>query len=204
MLKIGLTGGIGSGKSTVTNLFSDLNVPIIDADKIAHQLTHPNQPALSEIQTQFDGPVINTDGSLNRAYLKQIIFTDPSSKKKLEAILHPLIFTEISNQIAELNANYVILSIPLLLETGRNDFVDRILVIDCPIEEQINRVRARDRLTDAAIQNIIGAQSSRSHKLKAADDIIDNSGAAKLLADQVKKLHNSYLLLSQTFRGNNC
>ena len=203
MLKIGLTGGIGSGKSTVTDLFAALNVTIIDADNIAHQLTRPNQPALGKIQSQFVEPIINTDGNLNRAYLKQLIFADPAYKKKLEAILHPLIFTEMTDQVAELDADYVILCIPLLLETGRKQFVDKILLVDCPVAAQIERVKARDQLADATIRSIIDAQSSRAEKLNAADDVIDNSGDAMLLADQVKKLHNSYLLLSQTLKGRN-
>ncbi len=201
MLKIGLTGGIGSGKTTVTDLFARHGVPIIDADMIAHQLTQARQPALAKIQAQFGAQAINSDGSLNRAYLKQIIFTNPLYKKQLEAILHPLIFAEISNQIAELHADYVILCIPLLLETGRSQFVDRILVIDCPIEMQIERVKTRDQLSDATIQAIIDTQTSRSEKLYAADDIINNSGTEILLADQVKKLHNSYSLLSQATKG---
>ncbi len=201
MLKIGLTGGIGSGKTTVTDLFANHGVPIIDADVIAHQLTQAQQPALTKIQAQFGDQVIHSDGSLNRAYLKQVIFADPAYKKKLEAILHPLVFAEMSNQIAQLHADYVILCIPLLLETGRSKFVDRILVIDCPVETQIERVRARDQLSDTTIQAIIDAQTSRSKKLDAADDIINNSGSKILLADQVKKLHNSYYLLSQTTKG---
>jgi dephospho-CoA kinase len=201
MFKIGLTGGIGSGKTTVTDLFTNHGVPIIDADIIAHQLSQAQQPALTEIRAQFGDPVIHSDGSLNRAYLKQVIFTDPAYKKKLEAILHPLVFAEMSNQIAQLHADYVILCIPLLLETGRSQFVDRILLIDCPVETQIERVRARDQLSDTTIQAIIDAQTSRSEKLDAADDIINNSGSKILLADQVKKLHNSYYLLSQTTKG---
>ena len=201
MLKIGLTGGIGSGKTTIAELFADFGTPIIDADDIAHQLTRPHQPALSKIQEQFGDCVITTDGSLNRSQLKQLIFANPVYKKKLEAILHPLIFAEISHQITELNADYVILSIPLLLETGQYDFVDRILVVDVPVEVQIERVNARDLLSNATIQAIIDSQISRAQKLKAADDIIDNSGAPMLLAEQVKKLHNYYLSLSQLPKG---
>lgn len=196
MLKVGMTGGIGCGKSTVSNLFKELDVPVIDADDIAHQLVEPGQPALVEVCKAFGEPSINPDGSLNRNYLREIIYTDPLKKKKLEEILHPLVFTAIQATIEQLNKPYCIISIPLLFETHRADFVDRILVIDCPTESQIERVKLRDNLTNERIQSIIDSQASRNFRLTHADDVIDNSGSNSELAEQVKKLHNLYMTIS--------
>lgn len=195
MLKIGLTGGIGCGKSTVTELFANRGAPIIDADQISHQLTASGQPALSQIRDQLGAETILPDGNLNRPYLKQLIFADSSLKQCLENILHPLVYREIDDRIKQLDCVYVILSIPLLFETQSLNKVDRILVIDCPVADQIARVKARDKLSTEAIRAIIAQQSSRAEKLGAADDIIDNSGPIIRLAEQVKKLHNSYLQL---------
>ena len=196
MLKVGLTGGIGSGKSTVSGLFADFRIPIIDADLIARQLVEPGQPALARIRSVFGQRVINPDGSLNRSALRTIVFTDDKLKKKLESILHPLICKRIQAEAGKLNAPYCILSIPLLFETGMTHLVDRILVVDCPIETQFARVKHRDRLDDETIRAIIASQVSREFRLTRADDLIDNSQANSQLAQQVKKLHNLYLSLS--------
>lgn len=196
MLKIGLTGGIGSGKSTVANLFLQHNVAIIDADHISHQLTRPKQPALTKINAYFGDQIIDSTGALKRDQLKQIIFYNPIHKKHLESILHPLIFTEMARQIKMLNTLYVILCIPLLLETKRNNFVDRILLVDCPFAIQFQRIKSRDLATDTNIKTIIGSQTSRAEKRKIADDIIANGGNTMQLAKQVKKMHNLYLCLA--------
>lgn len=196
MLKIGLTGGIGSGKSTVTALFSQLNIPVIDADIIAHQLVQPYQPALLQLQQVFGGAIINTDNTLDRAYLRDIVFTDKEKKIKLESILHPLIFQQMQLEYEQQNAAYVILSIPLLIETKMTSFVDRILVIDCPVETQIERVKQRDNISNERILSIISSQATRKQRLSYADDIIDNSNSTSQLAEQVKKLHNQYINLN--------
>ena len=197
MLKIGLTGGIGCGKSTVTDLFNSLyNIPIIDADIISHQLVEPEQPALSQIQQKFGKSIINQDGSLNRAKLKDIIFSDKEKKQQLEAILHPLIYQQMQLECSQQTAEYCILCIPLLIEANRKDVVDRILVVDCSIEMQKERVSQRDKLTSKQITSIISSQVSRKLRLSHADDIINNSNSTNLLAEQVKKLHNQYKLLA--------
>ena len=197
MLKIGLTGGIGSGKSTVADLFNSyFNIPVIDADIIAHQLVEPGQPTLIEIQQTFGKSILHKDGSLNRNKLRDIIFSDANSKKQLEALLHPLIYEQMQIQFNQQTSAYSILCIPLLIETNMTDFVDRTLVIDCPIDTQIKRVTQRDRLTPARILSIINSQISRESRLSCADDIIDNSNLNTQLAEQVKKLHNQYLILS--------
>ncbi|MDP1663662.1 MAG: dephospho-CoA kinase [Methylobacter sp.] len=196
MLKVGLTGGIGCGKSTVARIFADLNIPVLDADEIAHRLVEKGQPALAQIQQEFGTAILNPDGSLNRQTLREIVFSDPKQKQKLESILHPLIYKAIQAELEQLNAPYCIISIPLLFETGMTHLVDRILVIDCPVETQIERVKIRDNLTTERIQSIIDNQVSRAYRKAKADDFIDNSTADYRLAEQVKKLHNLYLSLS--------
>lgn len=196
MLKVGLTGGIGCGKSTVAKIFSGFNIPVLDADEIAHSLVAKGQPALTQIQLEFTADILNPDGSLNRASLRELIFSDPNQKQKLESILHPLVYKSIQTKLEQLSAPYCIISIPLLFETGMAHLVDRILVIDCPVETQIERVKIRDTLSIERIISIINHQVSREFRTAKADDLIDNSGADYRLAEQVKKLHNLYLSLS--------
>ena len=196
MLKIGLTGGIGSGKSTVTQIFSELKAPIIDADIIAYELVGPGKPALKAIIDHFGQQILTNQNALNRKKLKEIIFSNPEQKKQLEQILHPLVFAEMESQIKQLSGPYCILSIPLLLETQMEDFVDRILVIDCPVELQLERVKNRDQLSEDRIKAIIASQATKEQRLQAAEDVIDNSTDAQALAEQVKKLHNLYLSLA--------
>ena len=197
MLKIGLTGGIGCGKSTIAQLFnSHYNIPIIDADIIARQLVEPEQPALSLIQQTFGKTILNNDGSLNRDKLRDCIFSSAVKKKQLEDILHPLIYSQMQSEFEKQTSAYSILCIPLLMETHMTTFVDRILIIDCPVEIQIERVIRRDQLSTHQISSIIDSQVSREYRLSHADDIIDNSNSSSQLAEQVKKLHNQYLLYS--------
>ncbi|MFZ2407445.1 MAG: dephospho-CoA kinase [Methylobacter sp.] len=196
MLKVGLTGGIGCGKSTVARIFAGFNIPVLDADEVAHSLVEKGQPALVLIQQAFGASVLNPDGSLNRKNLREKVFSDPRQKQKLESILHPLIYKALQAELERLDAPYCIISIPLLFETAMTHFVDRILVIDCPVETQIERVKIRDSLTTERIQSIIDSQVSRAFRKAKADDLIDNSGTDYRLAEQVKKLHNLYLSLS--------
>ncbi len=195
MIKIGLTGGIGSGKSTITDLFSQYNIPIIDADIIAHQLVEPGQPALLQLQQLFGKSILNNDATLNRGYLRDLVFSDKEKKIQLEAVLHPLVFQKMQSECDKQNSHYGILSIPLLIETKMTDFVDHILVVDCPVETQVERVKLRDKLSSERILSIISSQTSRKTRLSYADNIIDNSNSASQLAEQVKKLHNHYLNL---------
>jgi len=196
VLKIGLTGGIGCGKSTVTSIFKQLNIPVIDADEIAHQLVAVGQPALMLIQQTFGVHSLQTDGSLNRDVIRELVFTHPEQKQKLEAIIHPLVYQTIAEKIALLNAPYCILSIPLLFETNNADFVNRVLVVDCPVEAQIERVQKRDNLTVERVQSIMDTQVSRAFRTAHAHDIIDNTKTTTELAKQVENLHNLYLSLS--------
>ncbi len=195
MLKIGLTGGIGCGKTKVSKLFEQLNIQVIDADILAHQLVEIDQPALKEIALAFGTDMLNVDGSLNRKKLSQIIFSDSQQKQKLEAILHPLIYEAIQTALKSIDSAYCIISIPLLFETNMIDLVDRILVIDCPEQTQIERVLKRDAMPLAQIQAIIANQVSRTYRRSHAHDLIDTSIANDKLAESIKKLHNSYISL---------
>ncbi len=194
MLKIGLTGGIGSGKSTIADLFKDLyNIPIIDADIISRQLVEPGQLALYQIQQEFGQSIVNQNGALNRDKLREIIFTDQVKKKSLEEILHPLIYDEMQFIFDKQNSPYSILCIPLLMETKLCNFVDRILVVDCPVEVQIERVMKRDKQSKNRVMSIISSQVSRQYRLSHTNDVIENTNSTNQLAEQVKKLHNQYL-----------
>ena len=196
MLKIGLTGGIGCGKSTVARIFEQLKTPVIDADEIAHQLVAIGQPALAQIQQDFGTRVFKQDGSLDRKKLSEIVFSDPKQKQKLESILHPLVYQSIQAKIKQLNTPYCIICIPLIFETNMTHLVDRILVVDCSVETQIERVRKRDNMTIERIQTIIDSQVSRAFRKTHANDLIDNSETDDRLAEAVKKLHNLYLSIS--------
>lgn len=193
MYKIGLTGGIGCGKSTVSQLFKQHAIPIIDADEIAHTLVAPGQMALSQISLCFGDVCINTDGSLNRNYLREIIFNDAERKHQLEHIMHPLIYAKIKHQIGLQTGPYCIISIPLLIETKMQSLVDHILVIDCPMEIQLNRVKLRDKLSDAQVMAIINSQVSRKERLAQADSIIENTQDSACLGQQVDILHQKFL-----------
>jgi len=195
-LVVGLTGGIGSGKSTVSALFGSLGIPVIDADQLAHQLVEPGQPALAEIRSAFGERCITPDGRLDRSFIRQRVFSKNEEKHKLESILHPKIRSRILAWIAAVDTPYCIVVIPLLLETGQTDLVDRILVIDTSENEQLKRVAARDRLTDNVITAIMDAQADRETRLAAADDIIENSSDMESLESQVKALHSYYLEIS--------
>jgi len=197
MLKVGITGGIGCGKTTIANLFnSNFNIPVIDADIIAHQLVEPGKPALQSLEHQFGKSIITEAGALNRQKLRELIFSDPILKDQLEQILHPLIYQQMQSEFEQQSTPYSLLCIPLLMETKMTAFVNQTLVIDCSVNEQIERVQSRDNLSRDQISLIINSQVSREYRLSQADNVIDNSNSTTQLADQVKKLHNQYLLLS--------
>jgi len=196
MYKVALTGGIGSGKSSASALFAALGVPVIDADVISHALTAPGGEALPAIAEAFGADLITADGALDRAALRRIVFADPASRRRLEAILHPRIRANMLADAEAADGPYVILAIPLLLETGQTNLADRVLVIDLPRPQQIERVIARSGLEAAEVERIMASQVSRSERLAAADDIIDNSGPEEALRPQVEALHRHYLTLA--------
>jgi len=201
VLTIGLTGGIGCGKTTVSQLFENKDIPVIDADEIAHAIVQKGAPALALLSNSFGENILNTDGSLNRNHLRELVFNHPDEKEKLEGILHPLIYKEMFQQLKHHDSPYGILSIPLLFETRQQSKVDRIVVIDCPEETQKQRVRARDQLSDTMIDSIMNSQCSRSFRRKHADDILNNDSTLANLEDATHHLHKLYLKIST---GKNC
>lgn len=196
MLVIGLTGGIGAGKTTVSELFAQQGVPIIDADVIARNLTKPNEPAFLDILDHFEDAVLLENGTLDRAKIREIIFANPHERLWLESYLHPLIRQEIAATIAKLKAPYCIIVIPLLVEVEPYPFIDRILVVDAIPELQVERVKTRDNVSAAEVLAIINTQIDREKRLTIAHDVIHNEGDLKALAYEVEKLHHFYTELS--------
>jgi len=193
VLRIGLTGGIASGKTLVADQFAELGVPIIDTDEIARQVVARGQSALAEIEAEFGAEILTPEGELDRARLRRIVFQDESRRRCLETILHPRIREMTLNASESENGTYQVLVVPLLLETGFEQLVDRILVVDCPESTQRDRLRARDNETPEHVEQMMDAQLDRRRRLEAADDIIDNSGTANATRRQVAALHQKYL-----------
>ncbi|MFH1333732.1 MAG: dephospho-CoA kinase [Pseudomonadota bacterium] len=190
---VGLTGGIGCGKTTVAKLFREHDITIIDADQIAREVVAAGSPALKKIEEKFGPEILQKDGSLDRQKLRDIIFNDDRAKKWLESLLHPLIRKQMLQRGKAAKSPYVIFMIPLLIESlEAYSFLDRILVIDAPLELQIQRVKERDQTPRETIQKIIRTQVSRAERLKRADDVIDNSKDLKHLKHQVDQLHTKY------------
>jgi dephospho-CoA kinase len=199
MFSIGLTGGIGSGKSTVANLFAERGIPLIDTDLIAHQLTAPGGVAMPLIAGEFGDDFVARDGSLERAKMRTLVFSDHTAKARLEAIVHPLIRAETERQRLAAGGAYHIVVVPLLVESGNwSTRVSRVLVVDCAVETQIARVMQRNGFTRDQVLAIIAKQASREARLAAANDVIENDETATLdtLRVRVQSLHEGYLALA--------
>ena len=197
MFTVGLTGGIGSGKSTVADCFAALGVPVIDTDVIARDLTAPGGAALEGIRAGFGQTMMQADGTLDRAALRRHVFADGGARRQLEAILHPRIRQVVGDMLATLTAPYALVVIPLLVETGGyRDMLNRVLVVDCPEDVQIARVKARSGLTYDEIKAILAAQAGRAERLAVADDIIVNTATQEALRVEVAVLHQRYLALA--------
>lgn len=194
--RIGLTGGIASGKSTVANLFAELGATIIDTDVIAREVVAPGQPALDDIAATFGAEVLQPDGSLDRAALRARVFASPAERERLEAITHPRIRAETLRQADAADGLYQLIVVPLLVKSPLRESVDRILVVDCPEETQIERLMARDADSEAQARRILDAQSSRDERLAIADDVISNDGSLENTRRQVAKLHEIYRALA--------
>jgi dephospho-CoA kinase len=192
---LGLTGGIGSGKSAAAQCFVDLGIHLVDADNAARWVVEPGRPALAQIAEHFGAGVLQTDGTLNRAALRELIFKDPQQRAWLEGLLHPLIREEIKQYLARAQSPYAILVSPLLLETSQHQMVQRVLVIDVPEAVQIERTVLRDKTNEAQVRAILKAQASREERLSRADDVIVNDRDPAWLKSEVERLHQFYLTL---------
>jgi dephospho-CoA kinase len=198
-LRIGLTGGIASGKSTVTKRFAELGVPVIDADIVSREVVEPRTPGLARVLQRFGPQVLGESGHLDRKALRDVIFNDSDSRQALDAILHPLIRAEMEKQAAAAKGPYVVMAIPLLIEGGNaHKRVDRVLVIDLDEGLQIQRVQARDGSSPEQARAILASQATRADRLKAADDVISNTGTVADLRQAVDRLHEQYLQLSHS------
>lgn len=196
-LKIGLTGGIASGKSAAGRCFEALGVPVIDTDQLAREVVAPGEPALQAVVDALGSDLLTPEGSLDRRALRARVFANAAMRQRLEGILHPAIRQALAARLATISAPYVVIAIPLLAETGRSDRVDRVLVIDCPPETQLTRLLARDGETEAGARAILAAQASREARLAIADDVVENIGSIDDLARQILALHQHYQALAR-------
>jgi dephospho-CoA kinase len=196
-LRIGLTGGIASGKSLVADMFAAKGIPVIDTDVIARDVVQPGEPALQEIAQQFGPEVLDADGRLDRRRLRELVFADDAKRKALEAILHPRIRAEAVRQSEAAGGDYQIIVVPLLVESPMRQFMDRILVVDCSEDTQLERLLDRDTETEEQARCMIAAQASRQQRLAVADDVVDNDGTKAETARQIAHLHRQYLELSK-------
>jgi len=198
--RVGLTGGIASGKSTVARLFNALGTPVIDTDEISREVTAPGQPLLARIAERFGPQVLNQDGSLNRVALREQVFSDDASRTDLENLTHPAILAEMERRAGSIETPYVLLAIPLLVEKHLQRRVDRVLVVDCEESLQIHRLQARDGTPLPRAQAILKAQAARAARLAAADDVLQNNGDLAALRDRIEALHIRYLELARQAR----
>ncbi|MEP4888998.1 MAG: dephospho-CoA kinase [Aliiglaciecola sp.] len=191
---VGLTGGIGSGKTAVSDTFADLGIDVIDADIVAREVVEPGSPALHVIAKKFGDKSLLADGNLNRQYIREIVFSDPLLKTWLDNLLHPMIRKNMQRQLKQAKSPYCILAVPLLIENSMMAMVNRVLVVDVDEEVQLQRAANRDQQSSQQIKNIMANQVSREVRLSHADDVIDNNGPVENLKKQVEQLHQQYLL----------
>jgi dephospho-CoA kinase len=200
-LVVGLTGGIGSGKSQVSDAFAHLGVEVVDADALAHELSAPDAAGFRAIRNEFGPDMLLPSGELDRARLRRHVFADAAARARLEAVLHPLITAEAKRRIAAWQGAYGVVAVPLLLERGGLlPMIDRVLVVDCPETEQVRRVNARSGLPEAEIRAILATQLDRSARLARADDVVDNAGPIAAIAPQVAMLDRHYRELARSSR----
>jgi dephospho-CoA kinase len=200
MLRVGLTGGIGSGKSTIASLFVMRGVPVIDTDEIARALTEPGQETCNEIVRVFGDAILDEKRRIDRNRLRERVFDNADERHRLEAILHPRIRVMVRDKLAALEAPYVIVVVPLLIESGFTDLVDRVLVVDTMENVQIQRTATRSGLSEPEIRKIMAAQASRAQRLQLANDVIENNGDRKQLEAEVERMHQWYLSLATTMK----
>ena len=196
-LLIALTGGIASGKSAVADIFARLGAPVLDTDQIARDVVEPGTPTLAKLIVEFGTDIVDATGRLDRARMRDRVFADPAQRKRLEAITHPAIREEVAERASRAKGAYQVHVIPLLIESGRSDLYDRVLVVDASEEDQLRRLTARDSSTLEQAQQILAAQASREDRLDAADDVIVNTGTMEDLHQFVQTLHRNYSLLAE-------
>jgi dephospho-CoA kinase len=201
MFVVGITGGIGSGKSAVTDHLETLGITVVDADKVARVVVEPGTSGLAAIADHFGTDILLSDGRLDRAALRKIVFDNPDERRVLEGITHPRIREEIARQLSEATSPYVVLSSPLLLESGQNTFADYVVVVDVPEEVQLSRTMARDDNTEALVKQIMAAQLDRQTRLSRADTSIMNDGSLEALYERVEKLHDDLLARARAALG---
>ncbi|GAB4349898.1 MAG: dephospho-CoA kinase [Immundisolibacter sp.] len=191
---IGLTGGIAAGKSTASDFFRARGVPVVDADQVAREVVRPGSPGLAQVASAFGTEVLQADGSLDRRRLRERVFASPQQRRRLESILHPLIEQRIRERLAQIDAPYCILDCALLIEAPKlRALVERVLVIDVPVETQVARLMQRDGMSAVQCQAMLAAQASREQRLEGADDVVDNAGDVDHLLHQLERLHARYL-----------
>jgi len=195
-LRIGLTGGIASGKSIVARMFAEQGVPVIDTDIVARQVVEPGQPGLDAVIDRFGTDLLTRDGHLDRRRLRNLVFDDADQRHALEVIMHPLIRARTIELADQAGGPYQVLVVPLLVETGFSDLIDRVLVIDCPENLQRTRLLARDDETPERVNQILAAQAGRQERLAVADDVVDNTGSLEQTRARVAELHAQYLGLA--------
>jgi dephospho-CoA kinase len=201
MFRVGLTGGIASGKSTVARLFAALGVPVIDTDELSREVVAPGSPLLPRVAALFGERMIKADGSLDRAALRSVVFANPQARADLEALTHPAILDAMRARARDAGGPYQLLVIPLLVETGLRNEVDRVLVVDADEDLRVRRLQARDGATLDEARALLAAQVARETRLAAADDVIVNDGHLHVLRDQVEALHARYVALSRQARA---
>lgn len=193
MYRVGLTGGIASGKTAVADIFDSLGAGIVDTDRVAREVVAPGQPGLEAVRGEFGGGVIRASGKLDRRALRKVVFADPQARRRLESLLHPLIRARTMEALEQVRAPYAVAVVPLLVETGFAELVDRVAVVDCPRAIRLERLRIRDGMDREQAESMLNAQVDRQTRLAAADDVIDNGGSRSSTRRQVQRLHALYV-----------
>lgn len=202
MYRVGLTGGIASGKSAVADVFESLGAGVVDTDQVARDVVAPGQPGLEAVRGEFGGGVLLASGELDRRALREVVFGDPAARRKLESLLHPLIRARTLEALESMRAPYAVAVVPLLVETGFGELVDRVATVDCPRETQLERLVKRDGIDLDRAESMLGAQVDRRARLRAADDVIDNGGSRESTRRQVRRLHVLYRRLARRVCSN--
>lgn len=195
MLKVGLTGGIGSGKTAVSDRFAELGVPVIDTDVLAREVVEPGEPALEQLVHIFGKDILQKDGRLNRDHLRSMVFTDPHSKQRVESVLHPAIRKRLRTHLDALDEPYCIIVVPLLVETNFQEMVDRVLVVEAPREQRTRWVMSRDNMKRSEVDRIMESQATTEERRRVAHDTIENDSDLNALREQVDRLHAKYLVV---------